>query len=67
MGTRKCAAVGLLGFAVSVGMCGAAQAQDSAAKKSLTVEQIFGSPELNGQLTRGIAWSPESWRLSYLV
>jgi dipeptidyl-peptidase 4 len=67
MGTRKCAAVGLLAFAASVGMCGAARAQDSAAKKSLTVEQIFGSPKLNGQLTRGIAWSPDGRRLSFLV
>lgn len=67
MGTRKCAAVGLLAFIASLGMCGVARAQDSTAKKSLTVERIFGSGELNGQLTRGIAWSPDGRRLSFLV
>jgi dipeptidyl-peptidase-4 len=67
MRERRLAAVIFLASVAAVGMCAPASAQDSAAKKSLTVEQIFGSGELSGQLTRGIAWSPDGRRLSFLV
>ena len=48
----------------------AAHAQSSPpAKKSLTVERIFNSklPSLSGQLTRGIAWSPDGAHLTYFA
>lgn len=32
----------------------------------LTVDKIYGVPGLNGRLTRGIAWSPDGTRLTYL-
>jgi dipeptidyl-peptidase 4 len=32
----------------------------------LTVDRIFSQPSLNGRLTRGIAWSPDGKRLTYL-
>jgi dipeptidyl-peptidase-4 len=34
--------------------------------KSLTVERIFSGPSLSGYLTRGIEWSPDGKRISYL-
>jgi dipeptidyl-peptidase 4 len=34
--------------------------------KSLTVERIYGGPSLGGYLTRGIEWSPDAKRISYL-
>jgi dipeptidyl-peptidase 4 len=34
--------------------------------KSLTVERIFGGPSLGGYLTRGIEWTPDGKRISYL-
>src|SRR5712664_3979061 len=33
--------------------------------KSLTVDRIYGGPSLSGQLTRGIAWTPDSKQLSF--
>jgi dipeptidyl-peptidase 4 len=67
MRQRRLVAAGILIIATALGICSPARAQDAAAKKSLTVEQIFGSPALSGQLTRGIAWSPDDRRLSFLV
>ena len=32
----------------------------------LTVERIFGELSLNGHLTRGVAWTPDNKKLSYL-
>ncbi len=34
--------------------------------KSLTVERIYGGPSLGGYLARGIEWSPDAKRISYL-
>ena len=34
--------------------------------RSLTVQRIYSSPSLSGTLTRGIEWSPDSKRISYL-
>ncbi|MBZ5694434.1 MAG: S9 family peptidase [Acidobacteriia bacterium] len=34
--------------------------------KSLTVERIYGAPNLGGYLTQGIEWSPDAKRISYL-
>jgi len=33
--------------------------------KPLTVDRIYSQPSLSGQLTRGIAWSPDSKQLSF--
>jgi dipeptidyl-peptidase 4 len=32
----------------------------------LTIDRIYGQPGLNGRLTRGIAWSPDGTRLTFL-
>ncbi|MGB7436004.1 MAG: hypothetical protein WBW49_11365, partial [Candidatus Acidiferrum sp.] len=32
----------------------------------LTVDRIYSQPSLSGRLTRGIAWSPDGKRLTYL-
>jgi dipeptidyl-peptidase-4 len=32
----------------------------------LTVDRIFGQPSLSGRLTRGLAWSPDGKRLTFL-
>jgi dipeptidyl-peptidase-4 len=34
--------------------------------RDLTVERIYGSPNLSGNLTTGIEWSPDAKRISYL-
>src|SRR5664279_2455808 len=31
----------------------------------LTVDRIYSQPSLSGQLNRGVAWSPDSTRLSF--
>ena len=67
MGTRNCTAVCFLAVITALSLSTAVRAQDAAAKKPLTVERIFGSSALNGQLTRGIAFSPDGRRLSYLA
>ncbi len=36
-----------------------------AAYKPLTVDRIYSQPSLSGQLTRGIAWTPDSKQLSF--
>jgi dipeptidyl-peptidase 4 len=43
-----------------------AQSQTVAAGQ-LTVERIYGSPPLSGQLTQGIEWAPDGKRLSYFA
>src|SRR5260370_6760509 len=42
-----------------------AAAAAARAYKPLTVDRIYGGPSLSGQLTRGIAWTPDSKQLSY--
>jgi dipeptidyl-peptidase 4 len=43
------------------------QAPAPAAKSGeLTVDRIYSQPSLSGRLTRGIAWSPDGKRLTYL-
>ncbi len=32
----------------------------------LTVDRIYGQPSLSGRLTRGVAWSPDGQKLSFL-
>jgi len=45
----------------------ARQTTDPAAKSGeLTVDRIYSQPSLSGRLTRGIAWSPDGKRLTYL-
>lgn len=36
-------------------------------ENTLTVERIYGAPSLNGQLTEGIEWEPDSRRISYFA
>jgi dipeptidyl-peptidase 4 len=44
----------------------AARAQDAAATgKQLTVERIYSGPSLSGYIEEGVAWSPDSKRISY--
>jgi dipeptidyl-peptidase 4 len=44
-----------------------AAAAPASAGKALTVERIYGGePSLNGRLTKGIAWTPDSKQLSFL-
>ena len=44
-----------------------AQAPTSAAQPGeLTIDRIYGQPSLSGRLTRGIAWSPDGKRLTFL-
>src|ERR1700745_1988994 len=60
----------LLAWAVPSLVC---QAQQTAAPlaaaapsyKPLTVDRIYSRPSLSGQLTRGIAWTPDSKQLSF--
>lgn len=40
--------------------------QSASASKSLTVERIYGQPSLSGQLTAGIAWSPDGKEVAFL-
>ena len=61
------AAVGFLAALLGLVISAPARAQSAAPQKALTVERIFGAPGLGGQLTRGIAWSPDGKRLSYFV
>jgi dipeptidyl-peptidase 4 len=63
-GSRKLLVVA---FAAAVA-CGAARAQSPAvAALQLTVERIYGSPSLSGELTRGLEWAPDGKRFSYLA
>lgn len=41
-------------------------ASTAAQQAQLTVDRIYSQPSLSGRLTRGIAWSPDGKRLSYL-
>src|SRR5258708_38978872 len=36
-----------------------------APSKPLTVDRIYSQPSLSGQLTRGIAWAPDSKQISF--
>lgn len=44
----------------------ARQAASAAKSGELTVDRIYSQPSLSGHLTRGIAWSPDGKRLTYL-
>jgi dipeptidyl-peptidase-4 len=57
-------------FFVCLFLCGffgpSSEAQQLAGTgKALTVERIYSQPSLSGRLTRGLAWTPDSKRLSY--
>jgi len=60
-------------FAVSIALISAsyaapAHAQSAAAPaKTLTVERLYSAPNLSGELTQGIEWTPDSKRISYLT
>jgi dipeptidyl-peptidase-4 len=41
--------------------------QAAAPAPQLTVDRIFGAPNLSGHLARGLAWSPDGKRLTYLA
>ena len=44
----------------------AQQAKGSTSPKLLTVERIYSSPSLSGNLARGIAWTPDGKHVSFL-
>jgi dipeptidyl-peptidase-4 len=52
-------------------VCGAQQtaapapATTATPSKALTVDRIYSEPSLSGQLTRGIAWTPDSKQISF--
>src|ERR1700740_679801 len=55
-------------FRTSFGQQPAAQQQPAPSQtppRPLTVETIWGDPNLSGHLTRGIAWTPDSKQFSY--
>jgi dipeptidyl-peptidase-4 len=58
-------------FACALALCicahllALAQQAPAGAGKALTVERIYSQPSLNGRLTRGLAWTPDSKQLSY--
>ena len=58
-----CAVSPLVSQAQQTAAPGAAAAAVS--YKPLTVDRIYSQPSLSGQLTRGIAWSPDSKQLSF--
>ncbi len=64
-------------FALSVAFCrgnvraggesiGQADSARTNQTRELTVERIYGAPNLSGSLTAGIEWSPDAKRISYL-
>ncbi len=58
----------LLGFGIlfCAGLpSGSVAQQPAGAGKTLTVERIYSQPSLSGQLTRGLAWTPDGKGLSY--
>src|SRR6266404_2135104 len=61
----------LLACAVPSLICNAQQtaapasAATPAPSKPLTVDRIYSQPSLSGQLTRGIAWAPDSKQISF--
>ena len=64
------AALSAVFFAGSVRAGGESSGQANSGRtnqtKALTVERIYGAPNLNGSLTTGIEWSPDAKRISYL-
>ena len=65
-GIALCA--GLVGASVRAARKSPVQAPSSqtTAVAALTVERIYSAPSLSGDLTRGIEWSPDAKRISYL-
>ncbi len=64
--SRLCATI-LIFTTVLATQTARAQTSASAAKPGeLTVDRIYGEPNLSGRLTRGIAWSPDGNRLTFL-
>jgi dipeptidyl-peptidase-4 len=64
-------------FALSLALCGESvraggesSGQEDSARtnliRELTVERIYGEPNLSGTLTTGVEWSPDAKRISYL-
>ncbi len=63
--------IGILGAAalliILAALPASSAAQTAPASKSLTVERIFSEPNLSGELTRGLVWSPDSKQLGYFA
>ena len=60
--------VALLSTAIAAATAHPSWAQaETAAARQLTVERIYGSPSLSGQLTEGIEWAPDGKRFSYFA
>ena len=62
--TNQKRAAGLAGCVAL--LASAAVWAQGATPRDLTVQRIYSSPSLSGALTRGIEWSPDSKRISYL-
>ena len=56
----------ILAIALAVASISAPALAKPRPSKSLTVERIYGGPSLGGYLTRGIEWTPDAKRISYL-
>src|SRR3984893_5170228 len=63
----QCARTLMVALAFSAALHAQAPAPAAASNPGqFTVERIFGVPGLGGRLTRGIAWSPDGTKISYL-
>ncbi len=58
-------AIALLSLPHGVTAQQVAQKTAAASEGTLTVDRIYGQPSLSGRLNRGVAWSPDSTRLSF--
>jgi dipeptidyl-peptidase 4 len=58
-------AASLVALAVALGATIADAGPRPGGSKTLTVERIYSAPSLNGYLTEGIEWTPDSKRVSY--
>jgi dipeptidyl-peptidase-4 len=50
----------------AVGVSAFASPQQAAKSGELTVERIYGQPSLSGRPTRGVAWTPDGKKISFL-
>ena len=64
---RKAVGRGAVLLALAVAVHATAAAARPKPSKSLTVERIYAAPSLGGYPTRGIEWSPDSKRISYIA
>src|SRR5882762_9686737 len=65
---RICCSPAFLTALFLFGFCASPSAaqQSTTSGKALTVERIYSMPSLSGRLTRGLTWTPDGKRLSYV-